>query len=132
MEKYFFFYLSKVTLREVGSTGFWKDKFIARLSIFFSKMVKMNLQRIYGNPITYENLTYGQIHNLLVDPGIQVCTDFKLQNKIWKEKVASMQEVGTFCQQYGIETIRALSAMQKRKIRKQSKPINTYKKNLTR
>lgn len=43
-----------------------------------------------------------------------------------------MQEVGTFCQQYGIETIRALSAMQKRKIRKQSKPINTYKKNLTR
>lgn len=79
-----------------------------------------------------ENLTYGQIHNLLVDPGIQVCTDFKLQNKIWKEKVASMQEVGTFCQQYGIETIRALSAMQKRKIRKQSKPINTYKKNLTR
>lgn len=69
MEKYFFFYLSKVTLREVGSTGFWKDKFIARLSIFFSKMVKMNLQRIYGNPITYENLTYGQIHNLVVDTG---------------------------------------------------------------
>lgn len=75
-----------------------------------------------------ENLTYGQIHNLVVDPGIQVCTDFKLQNKIRKEKVTSKQEVGTFCQQYGIETIRAPSAIQKRKIRKQSKPINAYRK----
>ncbi|RDY14522.1 hypothetical protein CR513_00406, partial [Mucuna pruriens] len=54
----------------------------------------------YGQPIGYESLTYGQLHNVIVEIGIQVCTDFKLQNKMRKENVSNKRELGTFCHQY--------------------------------
>ena len=49
------------------------------------------------------------MHNIIVTIGIQVCTDFKLQDKMRKEKLTNKKEVGTFCQQYGIEPIWAPS-----------------------
>ncbi|RDX67418.1 hypothetical protein CR513_53709, partial [Mucuna pruriens] len=94
-------FLSKVTLREDGFANFWKEKFIEGLPKLFSKKVKMNLERHYGQPIAYESLTYGQLHNIIVETGLQVCTDFKLQNKIRKESASSKRELGTFCHQYG-------------------------------
>ncbi|RDX90995.1 hypothetical protein CR513_27086, partial [Mucuna pruriens] len=72
-------------------------------------------QKHYGQPIGYESLTYGQLHNVIVEIGIQVCTDFKLQNKMRKEKLSSKRELGIFCYQYGVEPIRAPSAHHKKK-----------------
>ncbi|RDX86682.1 hypothetical protein CR513_31957, partial [Mucuna pruriens] len=104
-------FLSIVTLREDGSAKFWKEKFIVGLPRLFSEKVKMNLERHYGNPINYDSLTYGQLHNILVKTGIEICIDFKLQNKMKKKSVS------IFCHQYGVEPIVAPSARQKKKIK---------------
>ncbi|RDX87440.1 hypothetical protein CR513_31089, partial [Mucuna pruriens] len=99
-------FLSKVTLRD-GFANFWKEKFIAGLPKLFLEKVRMNLERHYGKPITYESLTYDQLHNIIVETGIQ--------------------ELGTFCHQYGVEPMRAPSAHHKKK-QKQEKFYNkSYK-----
>ena len=121
-------FLSKVTLREDGFAGFWKERFLAGLPKLFAEKVKLNLEQHYGKPIHYDILTCGQIHNIIVDIGIQVCTDFKLQNKLRKESMINKRELGTFCHQYGMEPIRAPSAKKKKIIKKQNKvEKKTYK-----
>ena len=124
-----YIYISKVTLREDGFAGFWKERFLAGLPKLFAEKVKLNLEQHYGKPIQYDILTYGQIHNIVVDTGIQVCTDFKLQNKLRKESMINKKELGTFCHQYGMEPIRAPSAKKKKIIKKQNKAEKkTYRK----
>ncbi|RDX88178.1 hypothetical protein CR513_30258, partial [Mucuna pruriens] len=87
----------------------------------------MNLERHYGQPITYESFTYDQLHNIIVETDIQICTDFKLQNKIRKESASSKKKLGTFCHQYGVEPMRAPSTRHKKK-QKQEKSYNiSYK-----
>ncbi|RDX96497.1 hypothetical protein CR513_20834, partial [Mucuna pruriens] len=73
-------FLSKVTIGKDGYIGLWKERFI-----YSQKKVKVNLQRICGNPISYENITYSQIHNIVIDTGN---TRFYVMN-------ASKQERGT-------------------------------------
>ena len=107
-------FLSKVTLREDGFVGFWKERFLVGLPKLFAEKVKLNLKQHYGKPIQYDSLTYGQIHNILIDTGIQVCTDFKLQNKLRKEGMINKKELGTFCHQHGMEPIRAPSVKKKK------------------
>jgi len=55
----------------------------------------MNLEKHYGKPITYEILTYGQILDIVLERGILVCTNFKLQNKLRKESIVNKKEIGT-------------------------------------
>ena len=119
-------FLSKVALREDGFAGFWKEKFIAGLSKLFAEKFRTNLQQFYENP-NFEKLRYDQIHNIIIITGIQVCTDFKLQDKIHKEKLTNRREVGTFCQRYGIKQIRAPSTQLKKR-NKQNKKLYTPKK----
>jgi len=66
-------------------------------------------------------LTYGQIYNIVIDTGIQVCTDFKLQNKLRKESMINKKEIGTFYYQYGMEPVRAPNAKKKKIIKKHNK-----------
>jgi len=67
-----------------------------------------------------------------LDTRIQVCTDFKLQNKLRKESMINKKELGTFCHQYGMEPIRAPSAKKKKIIKKQNKTENRiYRKPYT-
>ena len=126
---YKYTFLSKVTLREDGFAGCWKERFLAGLHKLFAEKVKLNLEQHYGKHIQYDILTYGQIHNIVVDTEIQVCTDFKLQNKLRKESMVNKKELGTFCHQYGREPIKAPSAKKKKIIKKQNKvEKKTYKK----
>jgi len=67
-----------------------------------------------NKPIPYDKLTYGKIHNIVVDVGIQISTEFKIQNKLRK---------------FGIEPIRAPSIKKKKIIKKHNKAeTKTYKK----
>ena len=58
-------FLSKVTLREDEFVGFLKERFIAGLPKLFAKKVRTNLQQYYEGQ-NLEQLTYGQIHNIIV------------------------------------------------------------------
>nr|KYP33152.1 hypothetical protein KK1_046019 [Cajanus cajan] len=128
-------FMSKITLREDGFQGFWKERFLAGLPKLFSEKVKMKLESHFGKPIPFNTLTYGQIHSIIIDTGIQVCNDFKLQNKLKKEVVTNKREIGIFCEQYGVEPIRAPSAIKRKAQRKSfvsqkpyQKSFNNYKK----
>ena len=81
-----------MALREDGFTSFWKERFLAGLPMLFLEKVKINLERHYGKPITYDILTYGQIHNIIVETRIQICTNFKLQNKLRKESMVNKRD----------------------------------------
>ncbi|RDX61400.1 hypothetical protein CR513_60376, partial [Mucuna pruriens] len=100
---YKYTFLSKVTLREDG------------LPKLFSEKVRMNLERHYGQLITYESLNYYQLHNIIVE------TAYK------KESASSKKELGTFCHQYSVEPMRAPNTRHKKK-QKQEKSYNgSYK-----
>ena len=42
-------FLSKITLREDGFAGFWKERFLASLPKLFAEKVKLNLEQHLGN-----------------------------------------------------------------------------------
>nr|KYP65886.1 hypothetical protein KK1_012162 [Cajanus cajan] len=134
-------FMSKITLREDRFQGFWKERFLAGLPKLFSEKVKIRLESHFGKPIPFNTLTYGQIHSIIIDTGIQACNDlleiedFKLQNKLRKETGTNKREIGNFCEQYGVEPIRAPSAIKRKNQRKQvsfqkpyKKSYNNYKK----
>nr|KYP56455.1 polyprotein [Cajanus cajan] len=121
-------FMSKITLRGYGFQGFWKERLLPRLHKLFSEKVKMKLENHFGNPISYHSLTYGQIHSIIIETGIQVCNDFKLQNKLRKEVATNKKEIGNFYEQYGVEPIRAPSAVRRKTQKGQTHNQNSYKK----
>nr|KYP37047.1 hypothetical protein KK1_041798 [Cajanus cajan] len=85
-------FMSKITLREDGFQGFWKERFLARLPKLFYEKVKIKLEIHFGKPIPFNTLMYGQIHSIIIDTGIQVCNDFKFQNKLRKIELKYYKE----------------------------------------
>ncbi|XLU27911.1 hypothetical protein S245_063977, partial [Arachis hypogaea] len=95
-------FMSKVIIRDDAHAPFWKERFVAALPKLFSEKVLQKLQIQFGTQIPYESLTFGQLHNIIVQTGIEICTDTKIQQKIKQESITGKRELGTFCYQYGI------------------------------
>nr|XP_012568173.1 uncharacterized protein LOC105851568 [Cicer arietinum] len=119
-------FMSKLYMRPDGNADYWKERFLAGLPKLFSEKVKMNIKPKFNGIIPYGTLTLGQISNYVVETGIGICTDFKIQNKIRSEAVQSRKELGSFCEQFGIETVRAPSKNMKKRYPKQA--FRHYKK----
>jgi hypothetical protein len=102
-------FLSKLCLRPDGAAIYWKERFISGLPRLFAEKVKSNIRQNYNGEIPFNSLTMGEISNYIVETGLQICTDYKLQNKIKNEKANNRKEMGSFCEQYGATPIRAPS-----------------------
>ncbi|XLU20927.1 hypothetical protein S245_056993, partial [Arachis hypogaea] len=87
-------FMSKVMIRDDAHAPFWKERFVATLPKLFSEK--------FGTQIPYNSLTFGQLHNIIVQTDIEVCTDTKIQQKTKQESITEKRELGTFCYQYGI------------------------------
>ncbi|XLR39169.1 hypothetical protein S83_023829, partial [Arachis hypogaea] len=70
----------------------------------FSEKVLQKLQTQFGTQIPYNSLTFGQLHNIIVQTGIE---------KIKQESITGKRELGTFCYQYGITPEKAPSGHHK-------------------
>lgn len=79
-------FLSKLCLRSDGAADYWKESFISGLPILFAEKVKTNIKQNFNGIIPYRSLTVGKLSNYVIETGIQICTDYKLQNKIKNEK----------------------------------------------
>ncbi|KAK2370424.1 hypothetical protein QL285_083475 [Trifolium repens] len=117
-------FLSKLCNRPDGGADYWKERFIAGLPRLLAEKVRMAIKAKSNGVIPYSILTFGQISSQIIETGIGICTDFKIQNKIKSEVTQSKKELGSFCEQFGIEPIRAPS----KKARKNyAKPPSSYK-----
>ena len=87
-------------LREDSNHATWKEKFIAGLPTLLGERVRTSLRIDYGNPIPYQNLTYGQLISQTQREGLKICQDLKLQRHLKWEMRKTKQELGTFCQQF--------------------------------
>jgi hypothetical protein len=120
-------FLSKLCLRPDGAAIYWKERFISGLPRLFAEKVKSNIRQNYNGEIPFNSLTMGEISNYIVETGLQICTDYKIQNKIKNEKVNNKREMGSFCEQYGATPIRAPSNPKSKK-KAFSKNKNNLKK----
>ncbi|XLT09763.1 hypothetical protein HN51_055556 [Arachis hypogaea] len=75
---------------------------MAALPKLFSEKVLQKLQTQFGTQIFYNLLIFGQLHNIIVQTGIEVCTNIKIQQKIKQKNITKKGELGTICYQYGI------------------------------
>jgi hypothetical protein len=119
-------FLSKLCLRPDGAAIYWKERFISGLPRLFAEKVKSNIRQNYNGEIPFNSLTMGEISNYIVETGLQICTNYKLQNKIKNEKANNKREMGSFCEQYGATPIRAPSNPKSKK-----KSLSKNKKNLS-
>ena len=79
-------FLSKLCLRSDGAADYWKESFISGLPILFAEKVKTNIKQNFNEIIPYQSLNVGELSNYVTETGIQICIDYKLQNKIKKNE----------------------------------------------
>jgi hypothetical protein len=78
-------FLSKLCNRPDGGADYWKERFIAGLPRLLAEKVRMAIKAKSNGVIPYSILTFGQISSQIIETGIGICTDFKIQNKIKSE-----------------------------------------------
>lgn len=71
-------FLSKLCLREDGAAVYWKERFISGLPKLFAEKVKTNIRQSFNGEIPYNELTIGELSNYIIETGIQICTDYKI------------------------------------------------------
>lgn len=101
-------FLSKLWLRSDEFADYRKERFISDLPRLFAEKVKKNIQQNFNGNIPYQFLTIGEF-NFIIEMGIQICIDYKLQNKIKNEKINNRREMGSFCKQYGATPLKTPS-----------------------
>ncbi|CAJ2642057.1 unnamed protein product [Trifolium pratense] len=87
-------FLSKLCNRPDGGADYWKERFIAGLPRLLAEKVRMAIKAKSNGVIPYSILTFGQISSQIIETGIGICTDFKIQNKIKSEVTQSKRELG--------------------------------------
>ena len=108
-------FLTHVLRRPDCNMSFWKEKFITGLPTLFSQRIMTNLQKEMGTDIlSLEGVTMGQLLGFIKKEGLALCTELKMQQKYGSQK----QEVGSFCEAFGIQGIRSPSALKRKSYKK--------------
>jgi len=113
-------FLTNVLKREDGLANFWKERFIAGLPKLFGERILSKLrQNFVTNDIPFNLLTFGQLFGVLKFEGLNLCNTLKLQAK-YGDKSYTRNEMGNFCEAFGIEKIEAPSTKRKRIIKRKN------------
>ena len=124
-------FTTRVMHRRDCNSPFWKEKFINGLPTLFSQKVKETLCSPLGI-IDYDNLTYGDISSTIRSEGMKMCRDLKIQSHINKNK--AKYEIGHFCTQYGLPSVKPSKRKSKHKGKEsfekpfRKKPTKYYRK----
>ena len=97
-------FISKVMTRDDARAPYWKERFLYGLHRALTKKVQETLREKYQGTIPYDNLTYGDLISGVKKEGVKLCSQLKLQY-IKKDLKASRKDLGSFCNQYGIEML---------------------------
>jgi len=128
-------FLTNVLKREDGLQVFWKERFIAGLPKLFEECILSKLYQNFGtNDISFWLLTFGQLFGIVKSEGLNLYNEMKLQSKYGSKRAKSRQEMGTFCEAFGVTKIKAPSVVRRwvqkkkaqAKIRKSPKQPKTF------
>ena len=72
-------------------------------------------------------LSFGQLFGIVKSEGLNLCNELKLQAKYGADKAHARNEMGNFCEAFGIEKIEAPSTKRKRIIKKKGPPKRPFK-----
>ena len=108
-------FLTKVMNRIDCKQAYWKERFIAGLPKLFAQGARNKFRADYDNIIPYKDLAYGELINYINQEGLAICLDLKLKSKFKKDNIYNKDELGSFCQQYGYESIKLPSSTSKKR-----------------
>ncbi|KAF9602028.1 hypothetical protein IFM89_024785 [Coptis chinensis] len=118
-------FLAKVLQLHDANSEHWKSKFIDGLPNFFAEKVRKKLRDLNGGSnISYESHTYGSLISQVIQEGLSLCNDLKLQHQLKKQNLSGKQELGEFCEQFAYD----IPSQRKKKIssRKTQKNKDPY------
>ena len=72
-------------------------------------------------------LTFGQLFGIVKSEGLNLCNELKLQAKFGADKAHARNEMGNFCEAFGIEKIEAPSARRKRIVKRKGPPRKPFR-----
>ena len=102
-------FLTNVLKREDGLANIWKERFITGLPKLFGERIRSKLRQNFAtNDIPFNLLTFGQLFGIVKSEGLNLCNELKLQAK-YGDKSHTRNEMGNFCEAFGIEKIKAPS-----------------------
>jgi len=97
-------FLTNVLKREDGLANFWKERFIAGLRKLFGERILSKLRQNFAtNDIPFNMLSFGQLFGIVKSEGLNLCNELKLQAKYGADKAHTRNEMGNFCEAFGIE-----------------------------
>jgi len=121
-------FLTNVLKREDGLANFWKERFIASLPKLFGERILSKLRQNFAtNDIPFNMLSFGQLYGIVKSDGLNLCNELKLQAKYGADKAHARNEMGNFCEAFGIEKIEAPSIKRERIIKKKEPPKRPFK-----
>lgn len=83
----------------------WKEKFIDDLPSFIAKRVYNSLNKMYSKYIPWDNLIYTHLTTKVIERGLDICNEIKIQSKVKKATNLHKREMKTFCSQYSFEKL---------------------------
>ena len=75
-------YFSKVLIKTDRSLEFWKENFVNGLPKHFSRRITYGLKTKYNGTIPWQTLSYGSIASFIIEEGLRLCNESKIQNKL--------------------------------------------------
>ena len=74
----------------------WKEMFIDGLPSFMVECVYNSLNKADPEQIFWENLTYAQLTSKIIECGLDICNEMKIQTKVQKHSNLHKREMKTF------------------------------------
>ncbi|KAL7263031.1 hypothetical protein ACSBR1_001243 [Camellia fascicularis] len=80
--------MSKIMQRQDANSEHWKVKFIDGLANLFAEKIRKKVRDRHNRmSIPYNQYTYGQLIGIIVEEGLSLCNDLKLQYLIKKQNL---------------------------------------------
>ncbi|KAK9714056.1 hypothetical protein RND81_06G068600 [Saponaria officinalis] len=95
-------FLCRVMELPESSSAHWKAKFIDGLPHLFAERVKTILRDQSGS-IPYNEYSYGRLIGACTEQGLKLCNEIKLNQQIKRQNLAERNQVGDFCEQFGMD-----------------------------
>lgn len=66
----------------------WKEKFIDGFPNFIAERVYNSLNKMYSKCIPWDNLTYAHLTSKVIECGLDICNEIKIQSKVQKATIS--------------------------------------------
>ena len=99
-------FLLRIYIFKDCNAKYWKEMFIDGLPSFMAECVYNSLNKAYPEQIPWKDLTYAQLTAKIIECGLNICNEIKIQTEVQKHSNLHKREMKTFYPQYGFEKVK--------------------------